>query len=327
MELAQSMARFGCKVTCIDRDSRILGREDEEASKILSDKLKSEGVTFIHNAVIQSVDSSTTGELYKEPFKKYKLRYTTMNGGKSSTTLEFDSILVAAGRVPNVENIGLEKVEVEYDKKFGIIVNEEYRTTAKNGNIYATGDCVSPYKFTHSADWQARSAIRNMFLGTTEKLSDLLIPWSTYTDPEVAHVGLYEKDMVQRNIDFIVCRQDLEHVDRCICEGVSDGFVKLFVSTTGEIFGATIVAPNAGDMISEITLAIQCNITVQQLSGVIHPYPTTQESVRQAASKFLKTLKTPVVNRTIEFVLDQHKMRENSYSWWKEVLDAAQTTK
>lgn len=150
------------------------------------------------------------------------------------------------------------------------------------------------FKFTHSADFQARIAVRNMFLGDKNKLSNLLIPWCTYTEPEIAHVGKYEDELKAEGIEFESFVRQLSQVDRCMCDGVKDGFVKITVRAgTDEIVGATICGANAGDMISEITVCIQYGIGISQLAGVIHPYPTTQEAIRQACLGFNKYYKNP----------------------------------
>jgi pyruvate/2-oxoglutarate dehydrogenase complex dihydrolipoamide dehydrogenase (E3) component len=205
-------------------------------------------------------------------------------------TLQCEAVLVAAGRVPNVRGLGLESIGVAADLRRGVHVDDSFQSTVPN--IYACGDCATPFKFTHAADWQARIAVRNMLLGrqlpaeACGGLSNLLIPAATYSDPELAHVGLTEADLKACGIQYDVYKRELSAVDRCRCEGVSEGFVKLLAdSSSGQLLGATIVAPTAGDMISEITLAMQCSVTVQQLAGVIHPYPTVQEAVRQAAAQ------------------------------------------
>jgi hypothetical protein len=157
---------------------------------------------------------------------------------------------------------------VDWDNRTGVHVNEYFQTD--NPDIYACGDCTSVYKFTHSADFQARMAVRNMFLGNTNKESDLLIPWCTYTEPEIAHVGKYEAELAAEGIPFESFTKQLADVDRCACDGVADGFVKLTIrSGTSQIVGATICGPNAGDMISEVTLAMQYGISLPQLAGTI----------------------------------------------------------
>jgi len=199
-------------------------------------------------------------------------------------------------------------VGVEWDNRKGIHVDETFCTA--NKDIYACGDCTSPYKFTHSADFQARAAVRNMLLGENTKVSDLLIPWCTYTDPEIAHVGKYEAELSAAGVEFEVLTRQLKDVDRCMCDGVAGGFVKLIIKGgTSQIIGATICGPNAGDMISEITLAMQYGISAPQIAGTIHPYPTTQESVRQACLGFNKYYKNPVAVplTTLKLFMDERE--------------------
>ena len=171
-------------------------------------------------------------------------------------------------------------------------INDFFQTA--NPDIYACGDCATAYKFTHSADFQARMAVRNMFLGNQNRLSELLIPWCTYTEPEIAHVGKYEAELAASGVEFESFTRLLKDVDRCICDGVNQGFVKITIRAgSSQILGATICGPNAGDMISELTLAMQYNLSVPQIAGTIHPYPTTQESIRQACLQYNKYFKNP----------------------------------
>lgn len=181
---------------------------------------------------------------------------------------------------------------VEWDNRKGVYVNDYFQTA--NPDIYACGDCTSPFKFTHAADFQARAAVRNMFLGDISKSSDLLIPWCTYTEPEIAHVGKYEVELQAAGVEFETFTRQLAPVDRCLCDGTAVGFVKITVlAGTGQIIGATICGPNAGDMISELTICMQHGITVPQIAGTIHPYPTTQEAIRLACLGYNKYYKNP----------------------------------
>lgn len=295
LELAQSLARFGSKVMCFERADRLLIREDPEAAAILQAQLSKDGVELYFNAIVHEFTctgehNESTGEgLYRAPWLQYTVT-VEINGVKEVHAA--DCVMNATGRAPNVHGLGLEEVNVEYDNRRGVYVNDYFQTT--NADIYACGDCTSAFKFTHAADFQARIAVRNMFLGETHKASDLLIPWCTYTDPEIAHVGKYEEELQRKGIPFEVFSRQLKDVDRCLCDGIDSGFVKLIVQAgTKQILGATICGPNAGDMISELTVCIQYGITVPQVAGTIHPYPTTQESIRQACLGFNKYFKNP----------------------------------
>jgi pyruvate/2-oxoglutarate dehydrogenase complex dihydrolipoamide dehydrogenase (E3) component len=207
-----------------------------------------------------------------------------------------DEILVGAGRSPNVEGLDLEKVGVQYDAKKGVRVNDYLQTT--NPKIYAAGDICMDWKFTHAADAAARIVIKNTLFSPfglgRSKLSSLVMPWVTYTDPEVAHVGLYEHEARQRGIEISTIQIPLKDVDRAIADGEEQGFVKiLHQKGSDKIIGATIVARHAGEMISEITTAMIGNVGLGKLASVIHPYPTQAEGIKKAADAYRRTLLTP----------------------------------
>jgi pyruvate/2-oxoglutarate dehydrogenase complex dihydrolipoamide dehydrogenase (E3) component len=289
LELSQSMARFGCKVTCLEMAPRLLTREDPDAAALLCTQLERDGVNVMTSVKILSVSRSKDGNLYQAPYGTYEI---TLEKNGETITLQSEALLNATGRAPNVHDVGLEAVGVDWDNRRGVSINDMFQTS--HPDIYACGDCASAYKFTHSAEHQARMAIRNMFLGDTNKLSDLLIPWCTYTEPEIAHVGKYESELTSAGIKFESFVKQLKDVDRCMCDGTTEGFVKITIEEgTDKIIGATICGPNAGDMISEITVCMQHGIGLTQLAGVIHPYPTQQEAVRHACLGYNKYLKNP----------------------------------
>lgn len=299
LEIAQSMRRFGAAVVCFEMGGRLLPREDAQAAEVLRKQLEEDGLKIYFNVEILNIERSgveadikNTGRgMYCAPWGTYTVTVRSENLG--TIKFEAEQLLNATGRAPNVHGLGLEAVGVEWDNRTGVHINEYFQT--KNLNIYACGDCASAYKFTHSADFQARMAVRNMFLGETGKSTDLLIPWCTYTEPEIAHVGKYEDELSREGVEFESFVKQLGDVDRCVCDGVNEGFVKITMKAgTSQIIGATICGPNAGDMISEITLAMQYGISVPQLAGTIHPYPTTQEAVRLTCLGFNKYLKDPV---------------------------------
>jgi len=205
-----------------------------------------------------------------------------------------DEILIATGRKPNVENLGLEEAGVRYDTTKGIRVNKFLQTN--NSDIYAVGDVCTTYKFTHMSDAMARMAIRNaLFLGRA-RVTALAIPWTTYTDPEVAHVGSYAHDLDEAGIKYDTYIRKMDEVDRAILDGEDNGFVKVHCKAgTDKILGATIVAQHAGDMISEITLAMVSHAGLATIATVIHPYPTQAEAIRQLGDQFNRTRLTPTV--------------------------------
>jgi pyruvate/2-oxoglutarate dehydrogenase complex dihydrolipoamide dehydrogenase (E3) component len=207
-----------------------------------------------------------------------------------------DEILAGAGRVPNVENLGLEEAGVRYDKREGVAVNDRLQTT--NRRIYAAGDVCLEYKFTHLADASARIIIQNaLFLGR-KKLSALTIPWCTYTDPEVAHVGINETEAEKQGIPIQTFIRRLSEVDRAVVDGETEGMVKIHLKRgSDKILGATIVARHAGEMISEITLAMVGKIVLGALAAVIHPYPTQAEAIRQTGDMYNRTRLTPFLKK------------------------------
>jgi len=303
LEMSQTMGRFGARIELFEVFPQLLPREDIDAAELLKEQLEKDGLIFHFGIKFKNIELLQEGDLYKSTFPLYRVTYE-QNGQEFS--YECEAVLNATGRAPNVHGIGLDVAGVEYDNISGVHIDEYFQTS--NPNIYSCGDVASVFKFTHAADWQARIAIRNMFLGDRNRLSQLLIPWCTYTDPEIAHVGFYEKELESRNIEYETFIRQLPAVDRCICDGVKAGFVKITIKKgTDEIIGATIVGPRAGDMISEITVCMQNNIGVARLAGVIHPYPTTAESIRQCAAQYNKNFKTPVQQKVLSLLMDKEK--------------------
>ncbi len=199
-----------------------------------------------------------------------------------------DQILVGAGRAPNVRGMNLDAVGVEYDERTGVKVDDRLRTT--NPRIYAAGDICSRFKFTHAADFMARIVIQNALFMGRAKASALTIPWCTFTSPEIAHVGLYEHEAKETNIPIQTFIQEFNEVDRAILDGESEGFVKVHVKEgTDKIVGATIVGSHAGDMISELTLAMTSGVGLKKIGGTIHPYPTQAEAIRKLGDSYNRT--------------------------------------
>jgi pyruvate/2-oxoglutarate dehydrogenase complex dihydrolipoamide dehydrogenase (E3) component len=284
LELAQAFQRFGTQVTVFSRSDKILPKEDPDAAKIIEKSLRQDGVTFAFYANYKRVESRNG----KPPVT---IVIEDDNGEKS---MEFDALLVATGRKPSVRGLGLESAGVSYDERLGVKIN--YRAQTTNPDIYAVGDVASKYQFTHTADFMARMVIRNALFFGRDKFSSLLIPWATYTDPEVAHVGLYEKDLQERNIEYATFIREFSDVDRSIIDGETEGYVKIHVKKgTDQILGATIVGGHAGDMISEISVAMQSGMGLGKLASVIHPYPTVADAIRQCGDAYNRARLTPTV--------------------------------
>jgi pyruvate/2-oxoglutarate dehydrogenase complex dihydrolipoamide dehydrogenase (E3) component len=276
-ELAQTFQRLGSNVVLLHKNSRILDKEDADAAEIVQQAFIREGMHLILSSKIKRVQDKVA-----EKVIDYEI-----NGQPQAVTV--DQLLVGVGRSPNVEGLNLEAVGVKHDKKQGVIVNDFLQTS--NPDIYAVGDVCMKWKFTHAADAAARIVIQNALFSILgigrKKLSSLTMPWCTYTDPEVAHVGLSEQEAQDQGIEVDSFCIPLNKVDRALLDGEVAGFAKLHVKKgTDKILGATIVARHAGEMISEITLAITHKLGLQAIANTIHPYPTQAEVIRKAANEY-----------------------------------------
>jgi pyruvate/2-oxoglutarate dehydrogenase complex dihydrolipoamide dehydrogenase (E3) component len=281
-ELAQTFARLGTEVTIIEMADRFLQREDRDAAEVLKNSLERDGVAVLLSTSLEKVETSPDGKVL------------FLDTPKGARQVSVDEILVGVGRTPNVEGLDLETAGVEFDRS-GVRVNDFLQTT--NKKIYASGDICLPLKFTHTADAASRAVIQNaLFPGPKKGISRLVVPWCTYTDPEIAHVGLYPHESEQRGIAVDTWEVPMNDVDRAIAEGDEEGFLKVHCKQgTDTILGATIVARHAGEMISEITAAMVAGMGLGEFSGVIHPYPTQAEVIRKAADAYNRTKLTPVV--------------------------------
>ncbi len=285
-EMAQSFARFGSEVFLVEAEHGILPREDRDASEIVRTAMERDGVKLLC--------CGKDLKLVKDP---NGVRLQVGSHGQGYDVL-VDQLLVAVGRAPNVEGLGLENVGVEFDKK-GVKVNERLQTA--NPRIYACGDICSPYQFTHAADFMARIVIQNALFKGRAKASSLIIPWATYTSPEIAHVGLYEKDAKAQGIEVDTFTQELSKVDRAILDGETEGFVRVHVRKgTDEIVGATVVAAHAGDLIGELTLAMKGKLGLKTIGATIHPYPTQAEAIRRTGDLYNRTRLTPFVKNLMQ---------------------------
>ena len=279
-ELAQAFCRLGSEVSIAQDDPMFLGNEERDAAQILSDSLARDGIGIHLNTDTVNVRTEGNERIVDLVSQDYKF------------TLTVDQILVGIGSAPNVEGMNLETAGVQYDKDGGIATNDYLQTS--NPQIYAAGDVCSEKKFPHIEAAAANLVVNNALFWGREKLSALAIPWCTYTDPEIAHIGLYVKEARARRIPvktFVVMMSD---VDRAITDGEDDGFVKIHVREgTDQILGATVAASHAGEMISEISLAMNAKIGLGALARVNHPYPTQAQAITLAANAYLATQHSP----------------------------------
>jgi pyruvate/2-oxoglutarate dehydrogenase complex dihydrolipoamide dehydrogenase (E3) component len=289
-ELAQAFRRFGSEVWLLEALTQILPREDRDAARIVERAIVSDGVELLTGCKVASVGRGAAGRIVR------------LEHRGASREIEVDEILVTAGRAPNVEEIGLEAAGVEYDRKTGVRVNDYLQTS--NPHIFAAGDVCSALQFTHLSDAHARIVIRNALFFGRDRASSLTIPWCIYTDPEIAHVGLGEAEAAARGVAIRTFAQEMSAVDRAVLDGETAGVAKIHVRAgTDQIVGATIVAAHAGEIISELTLAIAAGIGLGRIAGVIHPYPTQAEAIKKIADAYNRTRLTPSRKRLLTRLL------------------------
>jgi pyruvate/2-oxoglutarate dehydrogenase complex dihydrolipoamide dehydrogenase (E3) component/uncharacterized membrane protein YdjX (TVP38/TMEM64 family) len=282
-EMAQTFRAFGAEVTVIHADAHVLPREDADAAAVVERRLGADGVRLVHGAHLTRVERAN-GEIV--------VHY---EDGGTMGTVRADRLLVGIGRAPNLEGLGLEAAGIEYDQN-GVRVDDHLRTT--NPRVYAAGDISSPYKFTHTADAAARIVLTNALFAGRRTASALTIPWCTYTTPEVARVGLSEHDAAARGIAVQAFTIPLAEVDRALLDGEDEGFLRVLTEKGSDrIVGATLVATHAGDMISELTVAMVGEVGLGTIANIIHPYPTQAEAIRKAGDAYNRTRLTPLVKR------------------------------
>jgi pyruvate/2-oxoglutarate dehydrogenase complex dihydrolipoamide dehydrogenase (E3) component len=286
-ELAQTFARLGSKVIVLGHlNDHILPREDRDAAEIVQSAFIREGIELLLPAKILSA-ANRNGE-----------KIITVEKEGRTLDVAVDEILVGIGRIPNVEGLNLEAAGIAYDPATGVKVDDLLQTS--NPRAYAAGDICFPYKFTHTADALARIVIANaLFLGR-QKSSALVVPWCTYTDPEVAHVGMYEREAREKKIEVLTLTIPLADVDRALLDGETEGFARVHLRKgTDRILGATIVARHAGEMINELSLAMTAGLGLSAIGRTIHPYPTQAEAIKKLADAYNRTRLTPFVRNLL----------------------------
>ncbi len=285
-ELAQTFARFGSQVALIEVAPHVLPREDVDAAMIVQQALLDDGVDLQCDAVIDLIERTQDGltVFYEHSGEKRQV--------------EVDQLLVSVGRTPNVEGLGLEAAGIEFDH-FGVKVDDNLRTA--NRRVFAVGDIASAYKFTHMADALARIAIQNALFFGRAKASDLVVPWCTYTQPEIARVGIAEHEARGMQIEVEAHTIPLSSVDRAVLDGADEGFLRILVPPgKDKILGAVLVADHAGDMIGELALAMTHGIGLGKIASTIHPYPTQAEVIKKAGDAWRRGKLTPTVKKIFE---------------------------
>ncbi len=265
LEMAQAFHRLGSKVTVVERLPTILPQEDPEVAAVLQKKLANDGITFFTSTSAEKVSSDG------------KIRTVFCS---DNIKIDCEQLLVAVGRKPNIENLGLEAAGITFTPK-GINIDRRMRSSQKH--IYVVGDVCGPYPFTHMAEYQAGIVISNAIFRFPKKTDYRVVPWVTYTDPELARVGLTEQQAKQRGINPTVLRFDFKDIDRALAEVETTGFTKL-ITHKGKILGASILGPHAGELIHEIVLAMHSGIKISEISATIHAYPTLAQIHRRTVN-------------------------------------------
>jgi pyruvate/2-oxoglutarate dehydrogenase complex dihydrolipoamide dehydrogenase (E3) component len=305
VELAQALARLGARVTVIEAQKRLLPREDPDAAQAVAAALREDGVAVWTGATATRVEmadgakrlhvaSAGTAPTGAEPTGldiAATAPRSALSGAGLPPFLDVDHVLVAVGRVPQVEGLELEQAGVLADAG-GVQVDAHLRTTSPS--VYACGDAVGPYRFTHMAGQQARIVVQNALLPFKARIDYRVVPWCTFTDPEVARVGLGEAEARAQGIAFRTIRVDLAHNDRAVCDGQARGFLKVLTPPgRDDILGATLVGAHAGELIHEAVLAMHKRLRLRDLAAAVHVYPTLAEAFRRAGDESRKARFTP----------------------------------
>jgi len=289
-ELAQAFARLGSRVTLVEVAKQVLIREDPDAAALVQEALVRDGVELVLDANVARAE------------RRGETRVLHLTAAGAARALEVDAILLGVGRAPNVEGIGLEAAGVAFDRKLGVQVDERLRTT--NRRIFAAGDVCLAAKFTHAADASAKLVVRNAFFFGRGKHSGLRVPACTYTDPEIAHVGLHARDAEARGIAFDTYTTPIAGNDRARADGDAHGFVKIHVRKGSDaVLGATIVSRHAGDQIATLALAMAAGYGLGRFVELILPYPTQTEAIKAAAGAYTRTRLTPTAARVLKALI------------------------
>ena len=296
-ELGQAFARLGVSTTIVQTASQILEKEDEDTAAVVRARLQAEGIRVLENATVGMVARSEA-----------VLRLWAEIAGGDRRALDSDAILIAAGRQPNTDGLGLERAGVEFNER-GIIVDERLRTSQRH--IFAAGDIVGSYQFTHVAEAQARTIVRNLlFPRWPARWDDSVVPWCTFTAPELARVGLSEREARERGVRYETWTCPFSEVDRAVVESRSEGFAKVLTAKGSDlILGAAIVGNAAGDVIAEIALAMKAGLGLTTVSDTIHAYPTFAEILRRTADQRQKARLTPFVRRITGWLFRRRRRR------------------
>ncbi|MEK6874457.1 MAG: dihydrolipoyl dehydrogenase [Nanoarchaeota archaeon] len=286
-EMAQAFARLGSQVTILEHGDTILSKEDPAVANEIKHIFTQEGITILTNSTIHSI--SKQGKKKTITYKK-EGRLSKVSG---------DEILLASGRSPNVEGLNLEHIGVVFDKR-KIKVNQHLQTTIPT--IYAIGDVKGGYQFTHIASYEAGIALANILFKLPIKTDYSIVPWTTFTDPEVAQVGLTEQEARKKHGDLLIFQEPFSEIDRAQTDNNTKGFIRLITTKKGKILGVHIIGPHAGELIAEYTLAMRKKLTIKDIYQTIHVYPTLSGINTRIAGKYMETLLTPFRKKLLKYI-------------------------
>jgi pyruvate/2-oxoglutarate dehydrogenase complex dihydrolipoamide dehydrogenase (E3) component len=297
-ELGQAFARLGVGVTILNRGARLLAREDVDVAAFIQERLEQEGI-----AVLNGIEVKSCARNGADLEISYSQESTTKTQRISGSAL-----LIASGRTPNIEQLDLKMAGVKFSKR-GIETNERLQTSQPH--IYAAGDVVGPFQFTHMADYHARIVVRNILMPFSvlrQKTDYSVVPWCTFVDPEVARVGLNEADAKKKKIEYDLVRQEFAAVDRAVVESQESGFAKILLERdTDKIIGVTIIADQAGELIHEFILSMRQGIGLGKIGAMIHVYPTLSEAARKAGDQYNKKRLTPLARRVCGWIYERRR--------------------
>jgi pyruvate/2-oxoglutarate dehydrogenase complex dihydrolipoamide dehydrogenase (E3) component len=287
LELGQAFARLGSQVSVVEMLPRILPREDADAAEVVAAALRADGVALLTGRQAVRVERSAGGR-----------RVLCRPSGQAAApeeALEVDEILVAVGRRAGLEGLGLEALGVATEHG-RIRVDSRMRTSVPS--IYACGDCVGPFQFTHMADQQARVVVQNALLPVKARMDYRVVPWCTFTDPELARVGLSEDEARAAGTPYRAITIPFSRMDRALCEGETEGFLKILTPPGRDaILGATLVGAHAGELLHEVVLAMRAKLRLRELAATVHIYPTLAEVFRRAGDEARRAGFTPRLQR------------------------------
>ena len=287
-EMSQAFNRLGAEVYVLEMGSQIMGKDDAELAGMLQEHLHREGVNYVLKAAVKKVSGDGSG---------IRVEYESKDGKNS---IEVDKILLATGRRPNLDGLNLDAAGVAYTQR-GIKINDRCRTNKRH--IYAIGDIAGRYQFTHMSEHMAKIAVTNMLLKAPMKIDAKHVPWVTYTDPELGHVGMTQGDLQKKAIDYEEYRFPYSKVDRAVTESETTGLIKVYAKKfNGKIYGVDVLGTSAGELISEYALAMRNGITLRQMADTIHPYPTYGLGARRAADQWYVRKQSPALTKLLKFV-------------------------